>query len=293
MPPTEDANVPRRGFSRRRFLAWAALGVGTPAGMGVARWRSGAGAFPAGTPDDEAPELVENADAADRGDDFGTRRVIWSVPEAGPLVALTFDDGPHPDLTPPILRVLDDAGVRATFNMMGHAAESNPHLAKAVVAAGHDIGNHTSTHLDLARQDRATTAAQLRDGTEAIRRVTGVSPRWFRPPKGHLTGALMREAARLGQDVVLWSTSGGVPGARTADEIVRTTMNRLQPGAVVCLHDGVGRGLFNPGQPWLAELLRLRRLEVEALPALIAAIEDRGMRCVTLSELVEAGHAAA
>jgi peptidoglycan/xylan/chitin deacetylase (PgdA/CDA1 family) len=93
--------------------------------------------------------------------------------------------------------------------------------------------------------------------------------------------------------VVLWSASGGVPGAATTDEIVQTTMNRLQPGAVVCLHDGVGRGLFNPGKPWADELMRLRRLEVQALPAVIAAIADRGMRCVTLSELVAAGDAAA
>lgn len=300
--PAPDPAPPRpAAFSRRRFLALSALGLGVPSGIGMASWRRRPAAEAAVDP--TATTLVppsvaaacaatDNADSANRGDALGVRRIVWSVPTAGARMALTFDDGPHPELTPAILRVLADAGVQATFYMVGHAVESFPALARAVVDAGHEVGNHTATHLDLSQQDAATTAAQLRDGSDAIRRVTGRTPRSFRPPRGNLTGAAVREAALLGQDVVLWSTSGTVQGATTTAQVVEGAMGALGPGGIVCLHDGVGRGMFNPDKAWAVELLRLRRLEVQALPDLLAAIRGRGLRCTTVSDLIEAGNPA-
>jgi peptidoglycan/xylan/chitin deacetylase (PgdA/CDA1 family) len=127
-------------------------------------------------------------------------RLIWSVPTAEPLAALTFDNGLDPELTPRILEVLAEHGVQATFNVMGWNALQHPDLVRAVVAAGHELGNHTWTHQDLAFQSALQTR-HLEWGREAIERTGGVRPRFFRPPRGNLTGSAIEATAELGCDV--------------------------------------------------------------------------------------------
>jgi peptidoglycan-N-acetylglucosamine deacetylase len=224
--------------------------------------------------------------AATSGLPLGRRQLIWSVPTAAPLVALTFDDGPDPELTPRILAVLDRHGVRATFNVMGHNALRHPGLLRAVVAAGHELGNHTLTHQDLAFQSEAATRRQLEGGQRVIEEVAGARPRFFRPPRGELTGSAVQVAAELGCDVLLWSVTRGPGRVGTPATVVRSIAAAAAPGAVVALHDGIGRGTFRPGGAE-ARLLRARRsVEVAALPAVIQALASRGLRCTTASALL-------
>jgi len=116
-----------------------------------------------------------------------------------------------------------------------------------------------------------------------------VRPRFFRPPRGNLTGSAIEAAAELGYDVLLWSvTRGGAEvgtPAAVADHLART----VAPGDVVALHDGIGRGTFHPRGAGAHELRARRLVEVQALPAAMERVLGRGLRLVTVSALLTAG----
>ena len=143
-------------MQRRGFL----LGAGAVAG-GLS---AGASAL---LPRDRTEADAEVADPR-----RGMQEIIWSVPTGEPVAALTFDDGPHPDLTPHILDVLDRYDVKATFMVMGYAAESYPDLLVEVVSRGHEIGNHTWSHLHVAK----TSATTARRQTEIVLDIGGALP---------------------------------------------------------------------------------------------------------------------
>jgi len=220
---------------------------------------------------------------------LGRQQLIWSVPTREPLVALTFDDGPDPAFTPRILDVLGSYGLHATFNVIGYNAIRHADLLRAVLRAGHELGNHTWTHQDLVFQSPAATRRQLTRGQTAIEQTASVRPRFFRPPRGELTGAAVSAAAELGQDILLWSVTRGPAGvgapAAVADHIARA----VAAGAILALHDGIGRWTFDPHGPE-ARLLRARRsVEVAAFPAVIERVLARGLRFVTASALIDTG----
>jgi peptidoglycan/xylan/chitin deacetylase (PgdA/CDA1 family) len=267
--------------NRRAFLAGTAAGA--------ASLTSGVGAFGLDRRDDlHSRELDGSAGPGGWPRSLGQRRLVWSVPTTAPLAALTFDDGPDPELTPRILEILAEHGARATFNLMGWSATRYPELVRAVVAAGHELGNHTWTHLDLAGQPARQTRRQLDLGCQAIQAVAGVRPRWFRPPRGELTGAAVRAAAELGQDLLLWSVDRGPGGVGTPAAVADHLAQAVGPGDVIGLHDGVGRGTFHP-QSSAAQRLRARRLvELAALPVALQRLKASGIRLVTASALVEA-----
>ena len=260
--------------------------VGLVAGGGVA-----AGAEQLRTSRGAPARLREASGAAGGGQRhaLGQRRLIWSVATTSPLVALTFDDGPDPDFTPRILDALAKAGVHATFNVMGYNAGRHPDLLRVAVAAGHEIGNHTWTHLDLAFQTAATTAAELRRGVDAIQQVTQVPVRFFRPPRGELTGSALAVAAELSQDVLLWSLTRGPAGVGTPAAVADYVATAVQPGDVLGLHDGIGRGTFTPDSADSHQLRARRDVEVRALPDILARVADRGLRFVPAGELVATG----
>src|SRR6266511_3056838 len=161
--------------------------------------------------------------------DLGRRQLIWSVPTAQPLAALTFDDGPDPELTPSILAVLARYGVR---------------------------------------------------------------PRFFRPPRGELTGAALQAAARLGHDILLWSVTRGPAGVGTPQAVADHLAAAVGPGDVVGLHDGIGRATFDRGGVHAYFLRARRRVEVAALPAAIEGMQARNLRLVTASALLDAAASA-
>ena len=234
-------------------------------------------------------QVRELSASAVPGRRLGQRRLIWSVSTAEPLAALTFDDGPDPELTPRILEVLAEHGVRATFNVMGWNAMRHPDLVRAVVAAGHELGNHTWTHQDLAFQSALQTRRQLEWGREAIERTAGVRPRFFRPPRGNLTGSAVAAAAELGYDVLLWSVTRGGAEVGTPASVANHLARTVAPGDVVALHDGIGRGTFHPRGAGAHELRARRLVEVQALPAAMERLQGRELRLVTVSALLAAG----
>ncbi len=218
--------------------------------------------------------------------------VAWSLPALAPLVpslceplgierrlagdaphvALTFDDGPHPDGTPAVLEALAAAGAKATFFLVGEQVERFPDVAAQVAAGGHAIALHGHRHRNLLRVGPRALAADLDRGHAAIAAATGRSPVRYRPPYGIFSPAGLALARRRGWTPTLWSEWGRdwralTTSARIADRLTAD----LRAGDVLLLHDA---DHYSARGSW--------RRTAAALPAILAEIERRGLRSVAL-----------
>ncbi|MPQ98847.1 polysaccharide deacetylase family protein [Modestobacter sp. I12A-02628] len=217
---------------------------------------------------------------------LGTHRVVWSMPVSRPVAALTFDDGPTPEYTGAVLDALDRAGVTATFNVMGWNAARHPGLLREVVAAGHELGNHTWTHQDLTYLSAAETREQLIRCRDEVAAVVGAPLTCFRPPRGQVTGQALQVAAELGYDTYIWSCTRGPDELDSVDAIAAYLGSTVDAGDVVCLHDGIGRGTFSPTARFARDLAHRRDLEVAALPEALMRIADRGISLVSATQML-------
>ena len=120
--------------------------------------------------------------------------MCWRVPTSYPAVALTFDDGPHPEFTPRILDVLSAHHAHATFFAVGECARRYPEIVKRIVHEGHSLGSHTDTHCDLARIPSQQALQECGRGRETLEQISGGSVIYLRPPWGRIT---LRNASAL------------------------------------------------------------------------------------------------
>ena len=185
-------------------------------------------------------------------------------------VALTFDDGPHPRLTLEILSILEEYGVKATFFMIGENARNYPDAARAVAAAGHEIGNHTEHHRHLSSLDEAGLAKELEDCRNSIQSVCGVLPTLFRPPEGATSKVVLNCAERFSYPVILWSIDTKDWERKNAGKIADSVLSGIKPGAIILMHDFVGTNSQTP----------------QALRGILPALIEQGYEFVTVSELL-------
>ena len=164
-----------------------------------------------------------------------TERVVW----------LTIDDGPDPHDTPEILDVLARHEARASFFAIGRKVWRYPAAARAVVAAGHDLQNHTWSHpaASFWAATPACARAEIRAANDAIREVTGQTPRFFRAPAGLANPFVHAAASRAGLHMAGWSVRGYDGVAHRPDDVIASITQRLHPGAIVLLHEGPVRDL--------------------------------------------------
>lgn len=194
---------------------------------------------------------------------------------SGRRVALTFDDGPDPEITPRIADALAAAAAKATFFCIGRHVEAHPDLVRRLVAEGHELGNHSYAHSRLLNfRGPRHMDAEIARGARAIQAATGPSDPLYRPPLGLRNYALSVVAARRRLTVVNWSLHGRDTGGATATQIAARVLSRARPGDIILLHDGCDREGAD------------RRPTAEALPAILAGLEKRGLVCVTASELL-------
>jgi peptidoglycan/xylan/chitin deacetylase (PgdA/CDA1 family) len=189
-------------------------------------------------------------------------------------VALTFDDGPDPVSTPLILDALDAFGWRATFFCLGSQARRAPELIGELVARGHEIGVHGTSHRSHLKRASPTVVRDVVGARELLEDLSGRAVQWFRPPYGGVSASSIVAARRSRLRMVLWTTWGldwqsGATGPSVAANVARTFVD----GATVLLHDSDVTSA--PGS-W--------RATVDALPLLAGSWHDRGIEVGPLGE---------
>jgi peptidoglycan/xylan/chitin deacetylase (PgdA/CDA1 family) len=153
-------------------------------------------------------------------------------------VALTFDDGPHPEGTPAMLDALARAGARATFFVIGEQVRRRPQLLRRMVAEGHVVALHGDRHRLQLRLGHGAVGDDLARGAAAIEDAIGARPSWHRPPYGIYSPAGLRAARAAGMAPLLWSRWGkDWRGHTTPRRIAARATRALLPGDVILLHD--------------------------------------------------------
>jgi len=206
------------------------------------------------------------------GSDFYVK-VICSGNEASPVanatqpIALSFDDGPAELYTPEILRILAEQGVEAAFFCIGKRAAAHEGMLRQIQEAGHIIGNHSYSHhgwFDLFSASRMT--ADLLQMNACMERATGLVPRLFRPPYGVTNPNLARAIARGGFTPVGWNIRSLDTVIKDEKKLLRRTIGRLKPGAIVLFHD-------------------TSAVTVSILPTFIKEARALGYECIRLDKL--------
>lgn len=198
--------------------------------------------------------------------------IVWKVDTTTPVAALTFDDGPHPVYTPQILDLLARHKVHATFFLVGERARQRPELLARIRGEGHEVANHTESHGRTLLQRLSTFEEELLEGEKTLG-LGRARPKLFRPPGIWLRAEQQAVAARHGYLTVLGSAYAFDPYRPPTRYIEWAIEKNLRPGAIVVLHDSGGD----------------RSHTVAALPAILRAARDKGLRLVPVSELLAAG----
>jgi peptidoglycan/xylan/chitin deacetylase (PgdA/CDA1 family) len=198
----------------------------------------------------------------------------WALVVRGPAggarrVAMTFDDGPHPENTPRILDALDAHGARATFFLQGDSADQHPRMVREIVRRGHEVGNHGYAHLDARAVASADYVADVLHAQATIEDILGQAlPRIFRPPYGNVTPGSMLALLRLRFRFILWSLDSRDSFIRHAPALVdHVGQQRIEAGCIMLFHEDYGH-------------------TVEALAELIGIVKQRGMAPVTVKDLL-------
>jgi peptidoglycan-N-acetylglucosamine deacetylase len=187
-------------------------------------------------------------------------------------VALTFDDGPHPQGTPQILETLREAGATATFFLVGEQVLRRPALAAEIVAAGHRVELHCHRHRNLLRVTPRGFSEDVERARAAIEDASGQGIADHRPPYGIYSSSALRAARARGWRPVLWSKWGKDWARRaTAQSIARRATDGIGDGDVVLLHDA---DYYSAPGSWART--------AAALPIILDELDSRGLKAVSL-----------
>lgn len=161
---------------------------------------------------------------------------VWRGPRDAAGFALTFDDGPS-ESTPRLLDLLARHHARATFFLCGANVRRLPEIARGIAAAGHEIACHGDAHPYYHFRRAAFIREDIRRGVEAIADATGIAPRWFRPPYGIRWFGMRPILREWHLELAMWTVIGR-DWTLSGPKIANLVRPRLQPGTIVCLHDG-------------------------------------------------------
>jgi peptidoglycan/xylan/chitin deacetylase (PgdA/CDA1 family)/outer membrane lipoprotein-sorting protein len=196
-------------------------------------------------------------------------------PAASAAVALTFDDGPDPEHTPRVLDALAAGGARATFFLIGRRVLEQPSLARTIVERGHQVALHGHSHRWELMFFRRRLLQDLADSAAAVVAATGLRPRFYRPPVGIVAPEVHDAAEAVGARLVAWSLRPFDGAGLPPDDVHRRVSSKIRGGDIVLLHDARPMGASHMVPPAVA-----------ALPAILDDLARRGLRSVTLAELL-------
>ncbi len=193
------------------------------------------------------------------------------------LVALTFDDGPNPEYTPAILDALCDAGIHATFFLVGEEVERYPDLAKRIAEEGHEVGSHTYSHRNMMGLAAHHMEDEIVRAEEAIAHACGEPPRLFRPPRGLYDERLLEALRVHGYVMALWSISSMDWTEAPQSSMINRLTGVARNGDIILFHDSGGLAANRGGS---------RANTVQALPRVIRNLRERGFGFATVSQLM-------
>lgn len=189
------------------------------------------------------------------------------------VIALTFDDGPHPKYTSEILDILDEYDVKATFFVLGKFAEAYPDIIRRQWEEGHEIGNHTYSHINIKKASKDNLQKEYKKTQEIVYSVTNSKPKLFRPPYGSFDEKTIDIVEKSNSVIVLWSYKQDSKDWSNPEvnKIVNTTLSNIENGDIILFHDYI---YYNESHT------------VEALKKIIPELKNRGYEFVTISELI-------
>ena len=200
----------------------------------------------------------------------GSKPIVYQGQGQGDRIALTFDDGPHPEYTAEILDILAEYGIHATFFVIGSNVDQYPELLERELSEGHEIGNHTDTHPHLRGINGALLFDEVEKCENAIKSVTGVTPTLFRPPEGVIEDSVKVMAQEKNYSLILWDVDTRDWAGRSSADIVKNVTENVSSGDIILMHDYISKKCHT----------------VEAIDVIIPMLLERGYKFVTVSELI-------
>ena len=192
---------------------------------------------------------------------------IYFVQRDDGKIAISFDAAWGGDKTEAILDILDEYGVKTTFFLVDIWTERFPDLVKEIVARGHEIGNHSTTHAEMSKQTPAQIVQELKVMSDHAEALTGTRPTLFRPPYGDYDNDVVLTARSEGYEVIQWSVDSLDWKNKGVEDLISRSTRKTKSGDIVLFHND-------------SEFI------TEALPAILQAYQDQGLEVVKVSELL-------
>ena len=200
---------------------------------------------------------------------------VSSVSVPGKYVAITFDDGPSSSLTPQVLDILKRHGASAPFFVLGDNAARNPSILARAVAEGHEIGNHTYSHIKMTSASAETISSEISRTAAVIESATGRKAKVMRPPYGATNGNIVNNMYNnYGMRSILWSIDTQDWRHPGVGVVVQRAVGGAKPGSIILLHD-------------------IHSSTLAAVEGIVTGLQARGFKLVTVSQLIEMGRQAA
>lgn len=186
----------------------------------------------------------------------------------GNYVALTFDDGPSPSLTPRVLDILKQNNAKATFFVVGRSVEKNKDILARAVAEGHEIGSHTWNHIKMTTSSTARVIDEMDRSCAAIKNATGIAPKVMRPPYGAVNASIVSlMKSRYGMPTIMWDVDTRDWQHPGVSVVINRAVGKARPGSIILLHD-------------------IHESTLQAVEGIVTGLQARGFRIVTVSQLL-------
>ena len=199
----------------------------------------------------------------------GTKRSSYNTCNVeGPYIALTFDDGPHATLTPKLLDILKEKGIKVTFFVLGECVAANPAVLQRAAAEGHEIGNHSWDHKSFLKGGGSGVASEINQTNAAIENAIGRKPVLVRPPYGATNAAITKRLnEEFGLKVIMWDVDPLDWKVRNSAHVKEEILKSTKQGSIVLSHD-------------------IHPTTIDAMAETIDALKEKGFKFVTVSELI-------
>ena len=204
-------------------------------------------------------------------------KFIFKVKTNEKLVALTFDDGPHPEFTVKLLDLFKEKCIKATFFVTGKNIENHRNIISRMIAEGHELGNHSYSHKNLIFKKKSMIREEIEKTDNLLRELGAKGDIHLRPPFGRILFAACSVLAALNKKVIMWNVPTKDFKENDPNVILKRIYKHIKPGSIIVLHDS---GIERPGKKID------RQATIDAVKVLINELPEKGYEFKTVSELI-------